>query len=248
MAKASAWLPRGLARPGHGKPAWRWERLCAADGSDREDDDWQLLNRDGRMVARVRQEGSGYWVARPRIVPEPPIESFKDSCRRAVSAAMATLEPWPETERHPVHPGMTASQFKATCRDWQRKYPDLSDEEIERRVAGILRPLQQAELIGQKNKLAQLEPVSSAAAYGNRSALRVFRMICRSQTSCYGVRCRKRSPTASPPDCLSDCLNEKPRADEGRGFSDGKRGAWGAELPVRAVNADCGFKFPPPWR
>jgi hypothetical protein len=35
---------------------------------------------------------------------------------------------------------MTASKFKATCRDWRSKYPDLSDEEIEQRIVGILKP------------------------------------------------------------------------------------------------------------
>jgi hypothetical protein len=100
----------------NGKPGWQWRRMTGPNGETRIDDDWGLLDRDGKMVARIRQEGSGYWVARPRMTPEPPIESLKVACERAVTAAMATLEPWPETERHPVHPGMTVSQFKATCR------------------------------------------------------------------------------------------------------------------------------------
>lgn len=137
------WLPKGLAKPmPNGKPGWQWRRMTGPNGEMRLDDDWELIDRDGKMVARIRQEGAGYWVARPRMIPEAPIESLNAACRRAVTAAMATLEPWPETERHPVHPGMTVSQFKATCRDWRSKYPDLSDEEIEQRIIGILKPLQ----------------------------------------------------------------------------------------------------------
>jgi hypothetical protein len=129
-----AWLgPGALGVPAmpNGKPGWQWCRTTGPNGETRVDDDWELLDRDGKMVARIRQEGDGYWVARPRMIPEPPIESLRAACERAARAAMATLEPNPETERHPVHPGMTAAQFKATCRDWRRKYPDLSDHELQ---------------------------------------------------------------------------------------------------------------------
>jgi hypothetical protein len=121
---------------------------------------------------------------------------LKAACERADMATMATLDPYPETEHHPVHPGMTASQFKATCRDLQRKYPDLSDQEIEQRIVAILKPPaiesdpdrsalirnaidtelgggewpkvvspvdpDSGHRIEQKNKLAQLAPVSGA--------------------------------------------------------------------------------------
>jgi hypothetical protein len=126
---------------------WRsWPSCCPGarstgpNGEVRTDDDWELLDRDGKMVACIRQEGDGYWVARPRVTPEPPIEDFKAACQRAVYAAMAILEPHPEAERHPAHPGMTTSQFKATCRDWRRRFPDLSDDEIGQRIAAILKP------------------------------------------------------------------------------------------------------------
>jgi hypothetical protein len=55
------------------------------------------FDRDGRMVARVRQEGGGYWVARPRTIPEPPIESIEDAQRRAVNLALASLPLDPQT-------------------------------------------------------------------------------------------------------------------------------------------------------
>jgi hypothetical protein len=129
---ATPWLQKHLAKPTP-DGAWRWERLPG------EDDDWQLLDRGGRMVARVRQEGDGYWVARPRITPKPPIESFEAACRRAVETATLTLA-WPESERHAIHPGMTASQFEATCRDLTRKYPDWSAKEIRDHITGILKP------------------------------------------------------------------------------------------------------------
>jgi hypothetical protein len=87
-AAVSPWLPKGLLKPTADLAPWRWERMTGPNGEWREDDDWQLLDRDGRMVARVRQEGSGYWAARPRIIPEPPIESFEAACRRAVNIAI----------------------------------------------------------------------------------------------------------------------------------------------------------------
>ena len=88
--------------------------MLGSNGEVREDDDWELFDRDGKMAARVRQEGDGYWVGRPRMTPEPPIESFEAACCRAVNVAMTTLD-WPASERHAVHPGMLAAQFNATC-------------------------------------------------------------------------------------------------------------------------------------
>ena len=63
----------------------RWAR---ADG---DDDDWELRGPGARMVARVRQEGSGWWVARPRAIPEPPIEGRDEAMRRAERMAMWAL-------------------------------------------------------------------------------------------------------------------------------------------------------------
>lgn len=60
--------------------ALRWVRV---DGGD---DDWELRGR--RMVARIRQEGSGWWVAWPRAIPEPPIEGRDEAMRRAERMAM----------------------------------------------------------------------------------------------------------------------------------------------------------------
>ena len=64
---------------------WAWHR------PDRDDDDWELRGPDGRMVARIRQEGSGWWAARPRAIPEPPIEGRDEAMRRAERMAMWAL-------------------------------------------------------------------------------------------------------------------------------------------------------------
>ena len=123
-AQGEPWLPKGLAKAlPNGKPGWQWRRMSETS----LDDDWELFDRDGKRTVRIRQEGDGYWVARPRMIPEPPIEDFKVACRRAVNVAMWTLD-WPESERHPVHPGMTALQFDATKRDLARKHPALVGE------------------------------------------------------------------------------------------------------------------------
>jgi hypothetical protein len=136
---ATPWLQKGLAKPTKDKPAWRWRRMLGPNGEAREDDDWELFDRDGKMAARVRQEGDGYWVARPRTTPEPPIEGFEAACRRAVNVAMMTLD-WPASERHPVHPGMLAAQFDATKRDLARKHPHWSAKEVHDYIVGILKP------------------------------------------------------------------------------------------------------------
>ena len=55
------WLQKGLAKSGADKLGWRWQRMLGPNGEIREDDDWELFGRDSKMVARVRQEGAGYW-------------------------------------------------------------------------------------------------------------------------------------------------------------------------------------------
>lgn len=103
-APASPWFHKGLLKPTHGS-SWQWVRMAGSNGDWREDDDWEVFDRSGKMVARVRREGAGYWVARPQLVPEPPIESFETACRRAVNV-VTTMLAWPETEKHPLHPGI----------------------------------------------------------------------------------------------------------------------------------------------
>jgi hypothetical protein len=67
------------------RPApWAWRPLS-------EDDDWELLDAQGKQRARVRIEGDQYWVSYPRCFPEPTLESLEEASRRAVSLAFATL-------------------------------------------------------------------------------------------------------------------------------------------------------------
>jgi hypothetical protein len=75
---ATPCLPRGLRH-------WHWGHL--------DDHDWRLINGKGHDVARVRQEGDCYWVTYPRAIPEPPLEGLEAACRRAVSLALARIEP-----------------------------------------------------------------------------------------------------------------------------------------------------------
>jgi hypothetical protein len=64
---------------------WSWQRLPG------EDEDYELLNPKGKMVARIRQEGAHWWVARPRCIPEPPLESLNAACRGAIHMALGVL-------------------------------------------------------------------------------------------------------------------------------------------------------------
>jgi hypothetical protein len=67
------------------RPApWAWRPLS-------EDDDWELLDAQGKQRARVRIEGDQYWVSYPRCFPEPTLESLEEASRCAVSLAFATL-------------------------------------------------------------------------------------------------------------------------------------------------------------
>lgn len=96
-------------RPSHSRiSGWQWHRLPG------EDDDWELRNRNGDMVAKVRQEGASYWLARPRCIPEPPLESLSAAKLRAEEIALCAFSaPWPERKRRPLHGGMTASRSQA---------------------------------------------------------------------------------------------------------------------------------------
>jgi hypothetical protein len=191
LAAASAWLPKRLSKLTHDKP-----------GLEREDDDWNLLNRDGRMVTRVRQEGDGYWVARPRMIPEPPVETFKAACRRAVTVAMVTLEPWPESERHPVHPGMTPSQYQATCRDLCRKHSDWSPAQVDQFIEQTLKPNAKVRTIIKRDT----PPISVTGGYKFPDAP----VVDLSPTKCASV-VAIHSPTESADhaDCVGSTLRDQ---------------------------------------
>jgi hypothetical protein len=51
----------------------------------------ELRNAHGTLVARIRQEGDGWWVTEPRMIPEPPIEGLEAAKHRAESAALWAL-------------------------------------------------------------------------------------------------------------------------------------------------------------
>jgi hypothetical protein len=40
------------------------------------------------MIARIRQDGERWWVARPRMSPEPPLETPDAARVRAINAAL----------------------------------------------------------------------------------------------------------------------------------------------------------------
>jgi hypothetical protein len=75
--------PRSLRRA-------HWQRIAG------EDEDYDL-NGKGKMVARIRQEGAHWWVAAPRSLPDPPLETLDNARRRALSMAlMAMPSPLPD--------------------------------------------------------------------------------------------------------------------------------------------------------
>jgi hypothetical protein len=59
-------------------------------------DTFSLIRRDASVAAVVRRAEAGdcWWVARPRAIPEPPVESLEDAKRRAVSMALWALPPF----------------------------------------------------------------------------------------------------------------------------------------------------------
>jgi hypothetical protein len=61
---------------------WRW---TAGEETHR------LINREGREVARIQRGGDRWWVARPRSIREPPIESLADAEKRAGHMALWAL-------------------------------------------------------------------------------------------------------------------------------------------------------------
>jgi hypothetical protein len=81
--KTALEMPASLRR-------WSWQRLSG------EDEDYELLDGTGKMVARVRQEGDSWWVARPRCSLDPPLETLDQARARAISMALATISPPPD--------------------------------------------------------------------------------------------------------------------------------------------------------
>jgi hypothetical protein len=65
-------------------------------------DTWKLYRHDGSVVAVVRraEDGDCWWVARPRVYPEPPVEPLAAAQRRAVDLALCA--PLPDSKRKQV--------------------------------------------------------------------------------------------------------------------------------------------------
>jgi hypothetical protein len=76
--KTALSLPRSLRH-------WHWQKMSG------EDHDYELIDGKGKMVARIRQEGTHWWVSRPRMTPEPPLETLDQARSRAISVALAAL-------------------------------------------------------------------------------------------------------------------------------------------------------------
>jgi hypothetical protein len=56
-----------------------------------EDADYELVDGAGKLLARIRQEGERWWVARPGCTPQPPLETLDDARRRATSMALMAM-------------------------------------------------------------------------------------------------------------------------------------------------------------
>jgi hypothetical protein len=102
-----------------------------------------LHDRDGRLAARIAQEGEAWWVAYPAMTPEPPLESLEAATRRGEMVALWALPLDPATaqriraanravwRREPVtkqaDPDLPVVQSKWTPSPTQRDCPDIPD-------------------------------------------------------------------------------------------------------------------------
>ena len=74
----------------HLPSGWYWtehEKVEPEDVIERQ----FLYDRDGRLAARIAQDGEGWWVVYPRVTPEPPIEPLDAAMRRAETVALWAL-------------------------------------------------------------------------------------------------------------------------------------------------------------
>jgi hypothetical protein len=51
-----------------------------------------LYHREGRLAARIVQEGDGWWLAYPGMTPEPPVEPLDAAIKRAETVALSTAQ------------------------------------------------------------------------------------------------------------------------------------------------------------
>jgi hypothetical protein len=79
-SKTALDLPRSLRH-------WRWQRMPG------EDEDYELLDAKGKLVACIRQEGDRWWVARPKCTPQPPLETLDEARNRAIGLALMSPPP-----------------------------------------------------------------------------------------------------------------------------------------------------------
>jgi hypothetical protein len=115
--KSALEMPPGLR-------SWVWQRLSG------EDEDYGLLDGQGKVVARVCHEGALWWVAYPRCFPDPPLETLDQARSRAISLALASLP-----EGVPENRAKNRSIIKA-IRQERKLYPWRFSDAGERYAAG----------------------------------------------------------------------------------------------------------------
>jgi hypothetical protein len=56
-----------------------------------EAEDYELVNGKDQMVARIRQDGERWWVDRPSMFPDPPLETLDQARTRAMHMTLMTM-------------------------------------------------------------------------------------------------------------------------------------------------------------
>jgi hypothetical protein len=103
----------------HVPSGWYWtehEKVEPEDVIER----WFLRDGDGRLVARIVQDGDGWWVAHPPITPEPPVKPLDAAVRRAETVALWAL---------PLDRATAKNMRAANRAVWRDRPPDNPDRD-----------------------------------------------------------------------------------------------------------------------
>jgi len=84
-----------------------------------------LNDRNGRLAARIAQEGEGWWVAYPAMIPEPPIEPLQAAIKRAETVVLWALPLDPATAQRIRAANRAVWRDRRLVTELQQADPDL---------------------------------------------------------------------------------------------------------------------------